>query len=89
MILSIFNNFFKYTNLYNLYISFQNSNYWQISTLYDVNIKITSREYYNNNDIDGSLCVFVSVCVLQTSTYNGIRSFIFFMRTFSSPNSIV
>ncbi len=28
--------------------------------MYDVNIKITSREYNNNNDIDGSLCVFVS-----------------------------
>ncbi len=80
---------FNIFNLYNLYISFQNSNCWQISTLYDVNIKITSREYYNNNDIVGSLCVFVSVCVLQTSTYNVITSFLFFMRTFSSPNSIV
>ncbi len=89
MILSIFGEFFNILNLYDLYISFQNSNCWQISILYDENIQITSREYYNNNDIDESLCEFVSVCVLETSTYNGVRELICFMRTFSSPYSIV
>ncbi len=79
---------FNIFNLYNLYISFQNSNCWQISTLYDVNIKITSREYYNNNDIVGSLCVFVSVCVLQTSTYNVITSFLYEDIQFPKFNSL-
>ncbi len=73
MILSIFGEYFYILNLYDLYISFQNSNCWQISILYDENIQITSHEYFNNNDIDESLCVLKTSTQLATAGAPPIR----------------